>query len=86
METLLTCLLLVYNAYLVFYLLREKKHESNQQRADVSPPIKPTEKVEDIVMQQAGYYGLPRAYAKTQTEKYLQKLNLWDKRNAPAHS
>lgn len=42
------------------------------------------EKVEDIVMQQAGYYGLARDYAKTQTEKYLQKLGLWDKRDTPA--
>jgi ABC-2 type transport system ATP-binding protein len=42
------------------------------------------EKVEDIVLQQAGYYGLSRDYAKTQTEKYLKKLNLWDKRNTPA--
>jgi ABC-2 type transport system ATP-binding protein len=44
------------------------------------------EKVEDIVMQQAGYYGLPRAYAKTQAEKYLKKLNLWDKRDTPART
>lgn len=42
------------------------------------------EKVEDIVLQQAGYYGLPRNYAKSQTEKYLKKLNLWDKRSSPA--
>jgi ABC-2 type transport system ATP-binding protein len=42
------------------------------------------EKVEDIVSQQAGYYGLPRDYAKAQTEKYLKKLNLWEKRSAPA--
>lgn len=42
------------------------------------------EKVEDIVLQQAGYYGLPRDYAKSQAEKYLKKLNLWDKRNTPA--
>lgn len=42
------------------------------------------EKVEDIVLQQAGYYGLPRDYAKTQAEKYLKKLNLWDKRDTPA--
>jgi ABC-2 type transport system ATP-binding protein len=42
------------------------------------------EKVEDIVLQQAGYYGLPRDYAKTQAEKYLKKLNLWDKRSTPA--
>ena len=42
------------------------------------------EKVEDIVLQQAGYYGLPRDYAKSQAEKYLKKLNLWDKRSTPA--
>lgn len=42
------------------------------------------EKVEDIVLQQAGYYGLPRAQAKVQAEKYLKKLSLWDKRNTPA--
>lgn len=42
------------------------------------------EKVEDIVIQQAGYYGLPRAQALTQTEKYLKKLSLWDKRHTPA--
>ena len=49
METLLICLLLVYNAYLVFYLLREKKQGNNQRGNDTSPPIKPTEKAEDIV-------------------------------------
>ena len=49
METLLICLLLVYNAYLVFYLLREKKQENNQRGNDTSPPIKPAKEVEDIV-------------------------------------
>jgi ABC-2 type transport system ATP-binding protein len=44
------------------------------------------EKVEDIILQQAGYYGLPREYAKSQTEKYLKKLNLWDKRKSPART
>ncbi|MDX1490055.1 MAG: ABC transporter ATP-binding protein [Pseudohongiellaceae bacterium] len=39
------------------------------------------EKVGDIVMTQAGYYGLPRALAKERTEKYLRKLGLWDKRD-----
>lgn len=42
------------------------------------------EKVEDIVLQQAGYYGLPRHQAKIQAEKFLKKLNLWDKRSTPA--
>jgi ABC-2 type transport system ATP-binding protein len=39
------------------------------------------EKVGDIVMTQAGYYGLPRALARDRTEKYLKKLGLWDKRD-----
>lgn len=42
------------------------------------------EKVEDIVLQQAGYYGLSRKQAKNQAEKYLQQLSLWDKRQTPA--
>ncbi|WP_062064235.1 ABC transporter ATP-binding protein [Cellvibrio sp. OA-2007] len=42
------------------------------------------EKVEDIVLQQAGYYGLPRNQALQQTEKYLKQLSLWDKRHTPA--
>ena len=39
------------------------------------------EKVRDIVMTQAGYYGLPRKLAAQRTEKYLRKLGLWDKRD-----
>ena len=46
METLLICLLLVYNAYLVFYLLHDKQ---KQCKEDVSPPIKPTEEVGNII-------------------------------------
>jgi ABC-2 type transport system ATP-binding protein len=42
------------------------------------------EKVEDIVLQQAGYYGLPRKQALVQMEKYLKQLSLWDKRQTPA--
>ncbi|HIA59245.1 MAG TPA: ABC transporter ATP-binding protein [Gammaproteobacteria bacterium] len=39
------------------------------------------EKVQDIVMTQAGYYGLPRKLASQRCEKYLRKLGLWEKRN-----
>ena len=39
------------------------------------------EKVYDILMTQAGYYGLSRGVAKERTEKYLKKLGLWDKRD-----
>ncbi len=42
------------------------------------------EKVKDIVMQQAGYYGIPRVEAGRRTEKYLKKLGLWDKRDVAA--
>lgn len=42
------------------------------------------EKVQDIVTQQAGYYGIPRREALVRSEIYLKKLGLWDKRNVPA--
>ncbi|MEJ2044323.1 MAG: ABC transporter ATP-binding protein [Reinekea sp.] len=42
------------------------------------------EKVLDIVIQQAGYYGLPRQKAAVQAEKFLRKLDLWEKRNTQA--
>ncbi|MDE0936123.1 MAG: ABC transporter ATP-binding protein [Mariniblastus sp.] len=35
---------------------------------------------EQIVMQQAGYYGITRSVARQRTEKYLRKMGLWDKR------
>lgn len=44
------------------------------------------EKVQDIVITQAGYYGLPRDLAKERAEKYLRKLGLWDKRNDRSRS
>lgn len=37
-----------------------------------------------IVLNQAGYYGVPRNEAKKRAEKYLKQLELWDKRNARA--
>lgn len=39
------------------------------------------EKGLDIVVNQAGYYGLPHALAHERAEKYLRALGLWDKRN-----
>lgn len=38
------------------------------------------ERVRDIVMTQAGYYGLPGKLARERCEKYLRKLGLWEKR------
>ncbi len=42
------------------------------------------EKVQDIVTQQAGYYGIARQEALHRSEKYLRKLGLWEKRHAAA--
>jgi ABC-2 type transport system ATP-binding protein len=39
------------------------------------------EKVFDIVVNQAGFYGIPRALAKERAEKYLKQLSLWEKRD-----
>jgi ABC-2 type transport system ATP-binding protein len=35
-----------------------------------------------IVVNQAGFYGIPRAVARVRAEKYLKQLQLWDKRNS----
>jgi ABC-2 type transport system ATP-binding protein len=42
------------------------------------------ETLEQIVVNQAGYYGVPRHIAKERAEKYLKQLELWDKRQARA--
>ncbi len=44
------------------------------------------EKVLDIVVNQAGYYGIPRHIAKRSAEHYLKKLDLWEKRNQMART
>lgn len=38
--------------------------------------------IEDIVYNQAGFYGLPRKTVKPRVAYYLKKLDLWDKRHA----
>ncbi|HEY7773503.1 MAG TPA: ABC transporter ATP-binding protein [Marinagarivorans sp.] len=42
------------------------------------------EKVFDIVLNQAGYYGIPKAKARARTEELLKQLELWDKRDTQA--
>ena len=42
------------------------------------------EKTFDIVVTQAGYYGIPSKVAKERAEKYLSQLGLWDKRDTPS--
>ncbi|HSG91161.1 MAG TPA: ABC transporter ATP-binding protein [Pseudomonadales bacterium] len=44
------------------------------------------ENVGDIVVTQAGFYGLGRKQAHANAEKYLRKLGLWDKRNEQARN
>ena len=44
------------------------------------------EKTFDIVVTQAGYYGIPAKVAKERAEKYLTQLGLWDKRDTPSRS
>jgi ABC-2 type transport system ATP-binding protein len=44
------------------------------------------EAVETIVVNQAGFYGIPRQLARERTEKYLRQLQLWDKRRSMARS
>lgn len=40
----------------------------------------PFEKISQIMINQAGYYGIPRKIAIKRTEHYLKKMGLWDKR------
>lgn len=42
------------------------------------------ETVLQIVVNQAGFYGVPRNVALVRAEKYLSQLGLWEKRNARA--
>jgi ABC-2 type transport system ATP-binding protein len=44
------------------------------------------EKVFDIVVTQAGYYGIPPKVAKARAEQYLTQLGLWEKRDSPSRA
>jgi len=46
----------------------------------------PFETVEQIVLQQAGYYGVSKSLAKERAKKYLSKLDLWEKRSERARN
>ena len=41
---------------------------------------------ETILVNQAGFYGIPRALARQRAEKYLRQLRLWDKRKGMARA
>lgn len=42
------------------------------------------EKTMDILVNQAGYYGIPLREARERAERYLKRLGLWDKRDEPS--
>jgi ABC-2 type transport system ATP-binding protein len=44
------------------------------------------EKVFTIIVNQAGFYGIPRRQAVERSEKYLKQLQLWEKRDSIARS
>ena len=44
------------------------------------------EKVMDIVVTQAGFYGIPKSEAMPKVENILKRLSLWDKRNNQART
>jgi ABC-2 type transport system ATP-binding protein len=44
------------------------------------------ESPETIVVNQAGFYGIPRAEARRRAERYLKQLQLWDKRDKTSRS
>ncbi len=44
------------------------------------------ESVFTIVVNMAGFYGIPRPLARQRAEKYLKQLQLWDRRNSIARS
>jgi len=44
------------------------------------------EKSFDILVTQAGYYGLPARLARERAEKYMRQLGLWEKHNLPSRT
>jgi ABC-2 type transport system ATP-binding protein len=44
------------------------------------------ETLETIVVNQAGFYGIPRRVARERAEKYLTQLSLWDRRDKMART
>ncbi len=67
----------------------DRERELAKQKIGVVPQefnFSQFEKVFDIVVTQAGFYGIPAPLARQRAEKYLRKLGLWDKRKNQARS
>lgn len=63
----------------------EKDHDEVKKMIGVVPQefnFSIFEKVADIVVNQSGYFGIPRKEAVKRTEEVLKDLELWDKRNS----
>jgi ABC-2 type transport system ATP-binding protein len=85
------CSLVVKSAGKVYVFSKDIDEDFSSAKRDIG--IVPQEfnfnqfeKVLDIVVNQAGYYGLPRKMALENAEKYLRKLGLWVKRETPARN
>lgn len=68
------------------YDLDQEKVRAKQQIGLVPQEFNfnPFETVEQIVVNQAGYYGVSRAEAFKRSEKYLKQSDLWEKRHVRA--
>ena len=67
----------------------DKNPAALKRSLGVGPPefnFNQFEKTVDIVVTQAGYYGIPAKVAKERAEQYLTQLGLWDKRDVPSRS
>jgi ABC-2 type transport system ATP-binding protein len=71
----------------IFGIDIDKDFSAAKQKLGVVPQefnFSQFEKVFDIVVTQAGFYGIPLAQARERTEHYLKRLGLWDKHTQPA--
>ncbi|GAB1438547.1 ABC transporter ATP-binding protein [Providencia sp.] len=73
----------------VFGFDLEKQVVQAKQQLGLVPQefnFNPFETVLQIVLNQAGYYGVPRTVAVQRAEQYLSQLDLWEKRNERARN
>ena len=71
----------------IFGIDIEIDHPSVKQLIGVAPQefnFNMFEKVEDIIVTQAGYFGIDRPVALPDAKDILKKLGLWEKRNVPS--
>ncbi|MCA9402583.1 MAG: ABC transporter ATP-binding protein [Candidatus Omnitrophica bacterium] len=67
----------------------DREHNAAKRMIGVVPQemnFNQFEKVEDIVLTEAGYFGIPRAEAAPECEQLLKRLELWEKRSQPSRN